>query len=197
LEPPLSTHAIGSVRLLLGSLVLLLLGGVICWWFWARLSGQATLVIRDGSFEIEPWVGSLQPSGSDLVWEHQPTDVEVAVYRSTGDEDELELGEPTKQSGVRGIRVDFKIAGTLHVSEAVVLSTKDGPLRISVKGGQLARKGDVWVHQGFVQEGRKQRFHIAKIELLDQRDNVVARYQNPDEGRRVKFRIKLIATAGQ
>ena len=80
---------------------------------------------------------------------------------------------------MRGLRIDFKVAGTLSVADAVVLSTKDGPLRITVKSGQLARKGDVWVHQGFVQDGRKQRFQIAKLELLDQSGNVLARYQNP------------------
>jgi hypothetical protein len=193
----LSTHAIGPIRLLLGSLILLILGGGAFWWFFERLAGEAVLVIRDGSLEIEPWVGQLQSEGFDLVWNYQPTDVEIGVYRSTDDENELELGEPLKYGGVRGVRIDLRLGGTTTVADAVVMSTTDEALRISVKRGQqLVRRGDVWVHQGFLQDGRKQRFQIAKIELLDRTGSVIARYQNPDQGRRVKFRIKLIAAGG-
>ena len=192
----MSTHAIGPIRLLLGSLLLLLLGGVAFWWFYERIGGEAVLVIRDGSLEIEPWAGEVRSTGFDFVWNHQPTDAEVGVYRSTDDEQELELREPLKHGGVRGLRIDLRIAGTTTLADAVVLSRTDDGLRIAVKRGQLVKRGDVWVHEGFVHEGRKQRFQIAKIELLDQSGAVVARYQNPDEGRPVKFRIKLIASSG-
>jgi hypothetical protein len=191
-----STHSIGPVRLLLGTLILLILGGAAFWWFFERLGGEAVLVIRDGSLEIEPWSGELEPAGFDFVWRHQPTDVEVGVYRSTDDEHELELRDAVKHGGVRGLRIDLRLGGTTTVADALVASRTDDGLRISVKRGQLVKRGDVWVHQGFVQDGVKQRFHIAKLELLDQAGSVVARYQNPDQGRPVKFRIKLIASSG-
>lgn len=193
----MSTHAIGPVRLLLGSLALMLVGAALCWWLYVRVAGEAILVIRDGLFEIEPWTGTLQPSGSDLVWDHEPTDVELALYRSTGgEEEELELGEPVSLQGVKTIRIDFRVAGGLSVADAVVLTMKDGLLRIAVRNGRLERRGDVWVHQGFVLESQKKRFQISKIEFLDDGGDVVSRYQNPDQGRRVRFRLKLKATLG-
>ena len=150
----MSTHAIGPC-LLLGSLILLVLGGVAFWWFYVRLGGEAVLVIRDGSLEIEPWTGELQSDGFDLVWNHQPTEAEIGVYRSTDDEHELELREPVKHGGVGGLRIDLRIAGPTTIADAVVLSRTDEALKISVKRSQLVRRGNVWVHEGFLQDGRE------------------------------------------
>jgi hypothetical protein len=193
----LSTHAIGAVRLLLGSLLLLAIGALLFWWLFVRLGGESVLIIRDGSLEIEPWAGDVRSTGTDLEWNHVASDVEVGVYRSADDESDFELEEPTKHAGVHGMRIGLRIAGTLLVPEAIVLSTVDGRSHFAVKASGFVRRGDVWVHQGFPRNGHKQRMEIATIELLDATGTVFARYQNPDRGRRVKFRIKLKASSGK
>jgi hypothetical protein len=192
----LSTHAIGPVRLLLGSLGLLLAGGVIVWLLAGGMARPAVLVIRDGSFEIESWAGDLRQSGTDLLWEHEVNDVELFVYRSQGDE-EFELGEPIAVPGVRGMRIDFRVGAGLTLTGAVSLSMTDGAVRISVRDGRFTQKGDLWVHSGFVRDGRKARFEIARLEFLDRNNQVLSRYQNPDLGRRVRFRIKLLGGPGR
>jgi hypothetical protein len=190
----MSTHAIGPVRLVLGSLLLMLVGAGLCWWFLVRGPGDAVLVVRDGSFEIESWGGDLTGGGTELVWTHTPTDAELGIYRSTGtDEEALMLGAPVRLPNAATIRFELKVAGGLTIPEAVVLSVGDGPLRVAVKNGRLERRGDVWVHQGFVVEGQPKRFMISKIECLDAGGRVVARYANPDQGRRVRFRLTLTA----
>ena len=194
----MSTHSIGPVRLLFGSLALMLVGAALCWWLYVRVAGEAVLVIRDGSFEVEPWVGTLQQVGVDSVWDHNPTEVELAIYRSTGDEDELELGEPVKLSGVKSIRVDFRVAGTLAVTEAVQISMKDGRLKMSVRNGQLLKRGDVWVHQGFG-TGRQETALPdcqAGVPGSDRRrSGALSEPGCRQTGKR--FRIKLIAPLGQ
>ncbi len=67
-------------------------------------------------------------------------------------------------------------------------------MKFTVKGVALAKRGDVWVHPGFVQEGRRKLFEVATMELLDAKGQVAARYQNPDMGRRFRYRLKLIGS---
>ena len=67
-------------------------------------------------------------------------------------------------------------------------------MKFTAKGVALAKRGDLWVHPGFVQEGRRKLFEVATLELLDANGQVVARYQNPDMGRRFRYRLKLSAS---
>jgi hypothetical protein len=192
----LSTHTIGPVRLLLGSLVLLLAGAAVFWFLWGRSTGGEVLVIRGGALEIEPWAGDLRIEGSDVWWDHAVTGVHLSVAKALSDEEEFVLADPVSVAGVKTVRIDIRIANSRTVEDALVLVIQDTGVKMSLKEGQLARRGDVWVHPGFVQNGQAKRYEISKIEFLDRADQMITRYQNPDLGRRFRFRLKLSASKG-
>lgn len=191
----LSTHAIGSVRLLLGSLVLLFAGAGLYWLVGGPAAG-ASLVIRGGTLEVEPWNGTLRPEGADLYWDHAVSNLTLSVYRAEDRDQEYELGEPIQLTAVKSLRMDFRVDGVRLIQQAAVVTFEDRGVRISMKGGSLAQRGDIWVPPGFVQDGKKKPYEIAILEFLDQGGQVVARYQNPDLGRRFRFRIKLTGANG-
>jgi uncharacterized membrane protein len=185
----LSTHAIGTVRLLLGSLVLMLVGAGVM-----RMTGSglqpAVLVIRGGSLEVEPWVGTLRGDGSDLSWDHAVSGVAVSVYKSQDQDQEFDLADPIMLSAVKTIRIALRVDSRV-IDEALVVTLDNERVKFTAKGVALSKRGDVWVHPGFVQEGRRKLFEVAVLELLGANGQVVARYQNPDMGRRFRYRIKL------
>jgi hypothetical protein len=180
------------VRLLLGSLVLLLAGAGV---MWMTGSGNvpAALVIRGGSLEIEPWLGTLRGQGSDLYWDHPVSGVFVSVYKAEDRDSEFDLAEPIALSAVKSIRVDLRVDSSRLVDQALVVTLEDERVKFTAKDAAFAKRGDVWVHPGFVQEGRRKLFEVAKLELLGANGQIVARYQNPDMGRRFRYRIKLTA----
>jgi hypothetical protein len=188
----LSTHAIGTVRLLIGSLVLLLAGAGVMWMTGAG-SLPAALVIRGGSLEIEPWHGTLRAEGTDVYWDHAVSGVFVSVYKSEDRDAEFDLGDPVSLSGVKSIRMDLRVDGRV-IDQAVMVAIQDQAVKISVKGVALAKHGDLWVHPGFVQDGRRKIFDVAVLELLGATGQVIQRYQNPDMGRRFRYRVKLTAS---
>jgi hypothetical protein len=189
----LSTHAIGTVRLLLGSLVLMLMGAGVMWMTGSG-SLPAVLVIRGGSLEIEPWVGTLRAEGSDLSWDHPVSSMSVSVYKAEDRDSEFELAEPIALTAVKTIRIALRVDNSRLVDEALVATLDDQRVKFTVKGVALAKRGDVWVHPGFVQEGRRKLFEVATLELLGADGQVVGRYQNPDMGRRFRYRLKLTAS---
>jgi hypothetical protein len=189
----LSTHAIGTVRLLIGSLVLLLAGAGVMWMTGAG-KVPAALVIRGGSLEFEPWHGTLRSDGADFYWDHAVSGVFVSVYKSEDRDAEFELAEPISLSGVKSIRMDVRVDGRI-LDSAVMVTVQEQAVKITVKGVALAKRGDVWVHPGFVQDGRRKVFEIAVLELLGANGQVVARYQNPDMGRRFRYRVKLTGSS--
>jgi hypothetical protein len=188
----LSTHAIGTFRLLFGSLVLLLVGAGAMWMTGAG-SSPAVLVIRGGSLEIEPWAGTLRGEGSNLYWEHAVSGVAVSVYKAEERDQEFELADPIALSAVKTIRIALRVDSRM-IDEALTATIESGRVTFTAKGVALARHGDVWVHPGFVQEGRRKRFEVATLELLGATGQVVARYQNPDMGRYFRYSIKLTAS---
>jgi hypothetical protein len=190
----LSTHAIGSVRLLLGSLVLLIAGAGL-YWLMGGPSGTTALVIRGGALEIESWDGELRSEGADVYWDHAVSDVSLSIYKAEDSQQEFDLGEPIRQTAVKSLRINFRVDGARLVEQAVVITFEDRAVKITSKPSQLARRGDVWVYPGFMQSGRRMPFEIASLELLGQDGQVISRYQNPDMGRRFRYRIKLTASS--
>ncbi len=186
----LSTHAIGTVRLLLGSLVLLLAGAGVMWMTGSG-SLPAVLVIRGGSLEIEPWVGTLRGEGSELHWDHAVSGVFVSIYKAEDRDQEFDLADPLSLSGVKTIRMALRVDNSRVIEEAMVVTLENERVKVAVKGVALAKHGDVWVHPGFVQDGRRKRFEVATLELVGATGQVVARYQNPDMGRYFRYRLKL------
>jgi hypothetical protein len=186
----LSTHSIGTVRLLLGSLVLMLAGAGVMR-FTGAGSLPAVLVIRGGSLEIEPWMGTLRSDGSDLSWDHPVSSVQVSVYKSEDRDSEFDLAEPIPLSGVKTIRIALRVDNSRLIDDALVATVDDQRVKFTVKGVALAKRGDLWVHPGFVQDGRRKLFEVAVLELIGANGQVAARYQNPDMGRRFKYRLKL------
>jgi hypothetical protein len=178
------------VRLLIGSLVLLLAGAGLMRWTGAG-EVPAALVIRGGSLEFEPWHGTLRAEGADFYWDHAVSGVFVSVYKSEDRGEEFDLAEPIALSGVRSIRMDVRVDNSRVLEQAVMVTFQEQAVKITVKDVALAKRGDVWVHPGFVQEGRRKVFEIANLELLGATGQVVARYQNPDMGRRFRYRVKL------
>lgn len=189
----MSTHPIGTVRLLLGSLLLLLAGAAACWLV-GGMSNPSTLVIRGGALEIEPWYGTLRPQGADVYWDHSVSAMSVSIYRAEDADQEFDLGEPVALSGVHSIRIDLRVDGSRLVERALIATLEDRGVKITLNNSGLAKRGDLWVHPGFVQEGRKKPFEIAVMELLRPDGEVVARYQNPDMGRKFRYRLKLVST---
>jgi hypothetical protein len=192
----LSTHAIGTVRLLLGSLVLMLVGAGAMWWTGAGTL-PAVLVIRGGSLEFEPWYGTLRTQGSELYWDHAVSNMSVSIYKAEDRDAEFELGDPIAQSGVKTIRIDLRVDHTRVIEEAVMVTIEDQAVKITSKDVALARHGDVWAHPGYVQDRRRKVFEIASLQLLGAGGQVIARYQNPDMGRIFRYRIKLTGSIRQ
>lgn len=192
----MSTHAIGPVRLLFGSLLLLFAGAAIFWFLVGRSAGNEVLVIRGGALEIEPWAEDLRVAGSDVWWDQAVTGVQLSIAKAQGDDDEYVIADPIAVQGVRSIHIDVRIANSRTVEDALVLVIQDAAVKMTLKEGQLARRGDVWVPPGFVQNGQAKRYEIAKIEFLDRADRLITRYQNPDMGRHFRFRVKLTASKG-
>jgi hypothetical protein len=188
----LSTHAIGTVRLLFGSLVLLLAGAGAMWVVGVG-EVPAALVIRGGSLEFEPLFGTLRAEGGDFYWDHAVEGVFVSIYKAEDRDQEFELGEPISQPMAKSIRMGVRVDGRI-IEDAVLVTLQEQAVKITVKGVALAKRGDVWVHPGFVQDGRKKVFEIATLELLSASGEAVARYQNPDLGRYFRYRVKLTAS---
>ena len=189
----MSTHAIGTVRLLLGSLVLLLVGAGVTWWTGAGAI-PAVLVIRGGSLEIEPWYGTLRSQGSELYWDHAVSGVSLSVYKAEDRDSEFDLGEPIVQSAVKTIRMDLRVDNSRVIEQAVMVTIENQAVKITAKDVSLAKRGDVWVHPGYVQDRRRKVFEIASLQLLGADGQVITRYQNPDMGRVFRYRIKLTAS---
>jgi hypothetical protein len=177
------------VRLLLGSLVLLLAGAGAMWVTGAG-SLPAVLVIRGGSLEIEPWVGSLRGEGSDLYWDHAVTGMSMSVYKSEDRDQEFDLADPIALSAVKTIRIALRVDSRV-IEDAMIVTLEDQRVKFTVKGVALAKHGDMWVHPGFVQDGRRKKFEVATLEMLGANGQVVSRYQNPDMGRYFRYRVKL------
>lgn len=187
----------GPVRLLLGSLVLLLIGGAVFWFLWGRSAGNEVLVIRGGALEIEPWPGELRVEGSGVWWDHAVTGIHLSVAKAQSEDEEFVLADPILLSNVKTIHIDVRVvANARTVEDALVLDIQDQAVKMSLKEGQLARRGDVWVHPGFVQNGQAKRYEISKIEFRDRADQMITRYQNPDLGRRFRYRLKLSSSKG-
>lgn len=191
----LSSHTIGPVRLLLGSLVLLLAGAAVFWMLWGRATGNEALVIRGGALEIEPWAGTLRADGADIWWDHPVDGVHLAIAKAESEDQEFVLAEPIAVQNVKSIHIDLRVANSRMIENALVLTLEEKGVKLTLKEGQLAGKGDVWVHPGFVQDGQRKTYEIAKIQFLDRGGQVISRYQNPDLGRRLRFRVKLTAAA--
>ena len=189
----MSTHTIGTVRLLLGSLILLLVGAAVCVML-GGTSTPSTLVLRGGALEIEPWDDTLRPQGADLYWDHAVASVSVSIYKAEDADQEYELANPVALSGVQSIRIDLRVDRSRLVERALVATLENEAVKISTNNNALMKRGDVWVHPGFVQEGRRKPFEIAVLELIGPTGQVVARYQNPDMGRRFHYRVKLTAS---
>jgi hypothetical protein len=189
----LSTHAIGTVRLLIGSLVLMLAGAGVLWITGATAAPTA-LVISGGALEVEPWNGALRTQGNEVYWDHAVAGAFVSVYKAQERDQEYELGEPLPLSGVKTIRIDLRVDGRI-IDQAMMITVNAEDVKIAVKDVALSKRGDVWVHPGFVQDGRRKLFEIATVELLGATGQVLQRYQNPDMGRYFRYRIKLTAAA--
>jgi hypothetical protein len=175
--------------------VLLAAGAGLYSWIGGAVSHDA-LVLRGGAFELESWASELQAGGGDLVWKHGVSSVAVSLYKSEGDGQEFDIADPINVTSVKTINIDFRVDNTRTVEQAVVLTIEDQAVKIAVKEGKLDKRGDVWVYPGFVQDGRKKPFEIASLAFVDRNGQVVARYQNPDMGRRFHYRVKLLASAG-
>jgi len=151
----------------------------------------AVLVIRGGSLEVEPWVGTLRGEGSDLYWDHAVSSVSLSIYKSEDRDQEFDLAEPIALKAVKSIRIALRVDNMRVVEDALTVTLEDQRVKFTAKGVALANRGDVWTHPGFVQEGRRKLFEVATMELVGANGQVVARYQNPDMGRRFKYRLKL------
>jgi hypothetical protein len=184
------------VRLLLGSLVLLLAGAAGHWWLGERSgAGQDLLVLRDGPVDLEPWPDGLRAEGGGWRWDHVVTGMQLLIAKANNPDEEFVMLDPVTVPDAKTLLVDFRVGNVRTVERAMVLSMDDHGTRIAVNEGELAKKGDVWVHTGFLQNGVRKPFEIAKLEFRDAQDHVIARYQNPDMGRRVRFRLRFTGRA--
>lgn len=189
----MSTHAVGTVRLLIGSLVLLLAGAGAMWMAGGGASAPM-LVIRGGALEIEPWAGTLRADGSDLSWDHAVSGIALSIYKAEDRDQEFDLAEPINLTAVKTIRIALRVDNSRVIDEALVIALENERVKFTAKGVALAKRGGVWVHPGFVQDGRRKRFEIAIMEMIDAKGQVVARYQNPDMGRIFRYRLELTAS---
>lgn len=189
----MSTHNIGSVRLLFLSLFLLLAGAGIYWWIADRTGGAQTLIVRGGALEIEPTPADIQPDGPGVVWPHAVSTVHLAIAKAESEDEEFVLADPVALKGVKSVRIDVRVANSRMIESALTLTLEDTAVKMAVKEGSLRPHGDVWVHSGFIQDSRHKRYEIAAIEFFDRDNKRIVRYQNPDLGRRLRFRIKFSA----
>lgn len=186
----------GPVRLLFGSLILLFVGAAGYWWLSQRLAtGQDALVLRDGPVTVESWPGDLHQEGSALRWDHTVTGIQLLIAKAANDDEEFVLLDPINVGEAKSLVVDFRVANVRTIDHAMVLSMDDGGVKIAVNEGELAKKGDVWAHSGFLQNGQRKKFEIARLEFRDKQDHVISRYQNPDMGRHVRFRVRFTGMA--
>jgi hypothetical protein len=192
----LSTHAIGPVRLLLGALVLLLLGAAAHWYLGERIgAGYDLLVLRDGPVTVEPWPDALRYEGSAWRWDHTVTSIQLLIAKANSPDEEFVVMDPVNVPEAKTLVVDFRVGNVRTVEKAMVLTLADTGVKIAVNEGELAKKGEIFAHSGFVQAGQRKPFEIAKLEFRDAQDRVITRYQNPDMGRRVRFRLRMIGTS--
>jgi hypothetical protein len=187
----MSTHAIGPVRLLLGSLILLLAGAAAHWYLVGEGATNEVLVLRGGVLEIEPWAGDLQQEGSALVWHHAVSRIQLHIAKAENEDEEFVLMDPINIPEAARLAVDLRVNKARTVSNAIVMSMDDSGVKITVNEGQFAQKGDVWAYAGFLRQGRRDPYEISRIEFRDAQDRVLSRYDNPDLGRRVRFRVRL------
>ena len=191
----MSTHAIGPVRLLLGALVLLLLGAAAHWYLGERVgAGHDLLVLRDGPVTVEPWPDGLRLEGSAWHWDHTVTSLQLLIAKANNPDEEFVMLDPVNVPEAKSLIVDFRVNNVRTVEKAMVLTMDDTGVKIAVNEGELAKKGEIWAHSGFVQTGQRKPFEITKLEFRDAQDHVITRYQNPDMGRRVRFRLRMIGT---
>lgn len=191
----MSTHAIGPVRLLLGSLVLLLAGAAGYWQLAGRAAGADVLVLRGGALELEAWSDDLRSQGAQLVWDHAVSRMQLLIAKAENENEAFVLLDPITVPDAARLSVDLRIANGRTVSQAIVLDMKPTGVQIAVNEGQFAQRGDVWAYAGFINKGRREPYEIARLEFRDAQDHVLARYDNPDMGRRVRFRLRLNGTA--
>lgn len=192
----MSTHAIGPVRLLLGALVLLLLGAGAHWYLGERVgAGHDLLVLRDGPVTVEPWPEGLRQEGNAWRWDHTVTSMQLLIAKANSPDEEFVMLDPVNVGEARTLVVDFRVGNVRTVEKAMVLTMDESGVKIVVNEGELARKGEIYAHSGFVQQGQRKPFEIAKLEFRDAQDRVITRYQNPDMGRRVRFRLRMIGKA--
>jgi hypothetical protein len=157
-------------------------------------SAPAVLVIRGGSLEIEPWAGTLRGEGSDLYWDHAVSGVAVSIYKAEERDQEFDLADPIALSAIKTIRIALRVDNSRVIEDAMIVTIENERVKFTVKDVALAKHGDVWVHPGFVQEGRRKVFEVATLELLGANGQVATRYQNPDMGRYFRYRLKLTAS---
>jgi hypothetical protein len=182
--------------LLLGALVLLLLGAGAHWYLGERIgAGHDLLVLRDGPVTVEPWPDGLRPEGSAWRWDHTVASMQLLIAKANNPDEEFVMLDPVTVPEARTLVVDFRVGNVRTVEKAMVLTMDESGVKIAVNEGELARKGEIWAHTGFLQTGQRKPFEIAKLELRDAQDHVIVRYQNPDMGRRVRFRLRMIGKA--
>ncbi len=180
----------------MGSLVLLLAGAAGHWWFAERAgTGHDLLVLRDGPVEVEPFPDGLRQEGSALRWDHTVNSMQLLIAKAANPDEEFVLLDPVTVPEARTLVVDFRVNNLRTIDKAMVFTMDDTGVKINVNEGELARKGEVYAHTGFLQTGQRKPFEIAKLEFRDAQDHVIVRYQNPDMGRRVRFRLRMLGTA--
>jgi hypothetical protein len=187
----MSTHAIGPVRLLLGSLLLLLAGAAAHWYLAGEAAMAEVITLRGGAVEIEAWAGDLRQEGSALVWNQAVNRVQLTIAKAENEDEEYVVQDPIVIKDAARIAVDLRVNKARTVSQAMVFTMDPGGMKITVNEGQFAQKGDVWAYAGFLNKGRRDPYEISRLEFRDAQDRVISRYENPDLGRRVRFRVRL------
>jgi hypothetical protein len=190
----MSTHAIGPVRLLLGSLILLLAGAAAHWYLAGDGATNEVIVLRGGAVELEAWAGDLRQEGSSLVWEHAVNRIQLTIAKAENEDEEFVVQDPIVIPDAARMAVDLRVNKARTVSQAMVFTMEPGGTKITVNEGQFAPKGDVWAYAGFLRQGRRDPYEISRLEFRDAQDRVISRYDNPDLGRRVRFRVRLNGT---
>jgi hypothetical protein len=191
----LSTHAIGPVRLLLGSLILLLLGAGAHWYLAGSGATHDVLVLRGGELEIEPWSDDLRADGTKLIWPHAVGRIQLLISKQENEDEDYVVQDPITVPESAKLTVDLRLADSRMVANAVVLALEPGGTTVTVNEGQFAQKGDVWAYSGFLRGSKRQQYEIARLEFKDAKDQVITRYENPNMGRRVRFRVRMNGVA--
>ena len=191
----LSTHAIGPVRLLLGALILLLLGAGAHWYLGERIgAGHDLLVLRDGPVTVEPWPGDLRHEGTAWRWDHTVTNIQLLIAKANSPDEEFVMLDPVNVGDAKALVVDFRVGNVRTVEKAMVFTMDESGVKIAVNEGELAKKGEIYAHTGFMVSGQRKPFEISRLEFRDAQDKVISRFQNPDMGRQVRFRLRMIGT---